>query len=74
MKNFAGQFEETNPSEITLDTFFRSLPEWSSMMALIIIAMVDENYKVPLTGDEIRSSQTVRDIFKIVAAKAVKAQ
>jgi len=70
LEMFASQFEETDPSTIQLDSNFRELEEWSSMMALIIIAMVDEEYGVTLTGDDIRSSTTAEDIYKIVSAKS----
>lgn len=72
VKDFADQFEETNPDEIKLDTAFRSLQEWSSMLALVIIAMADERYKVTLTGDDIRASKTVRDIFRVVERKSAE--
>lgn len=72
VKDFADQFEETNRDEIRLDTAFRSLQEWSSMMALVIIAMADERYNVTLTGDDIRASQTVGDIFRVVERKSAE--
>ena len=40
------------------------------MTALSIIAMVDENYAVRLTGDDIKKSFSILDIFNIVAEKA----
>ena len=44
--NFANQFEEIDPSVFTKDTVFKNLDEWSSLLALSIIAMVDEEYGV----------------------------
>jgi len=69
VENFAAQFEETEPSAFSIDTHFRSIDEWSSMIALSVIAMVDEAYGVKLTGDDIRSSQTLEDIYNIVKSK-----
>ena len=66
---FALQFEETDPSTITLDTKFREINEWSSMMVLMIIAMVDEEMGVTLTGDEIKNADTVHEIYEIVSSK-----
>ena len=51
--NFASQFDETDPSAFALDTRFRELEEWSLLVALSVIAMADESYKVKLTGDDI---------------------
>ena len=44
IQNFANQFDETDASEFQATTEFRQLDEWSSLMALSIIAMVDEEY------------------------------
>ncbi len=70
IKNFAEQFDETDASEIQATTNFHDLEEWSSLIALSIIAMVDEEYDVTLKGDDIRNSNTVEDLFNIVVSKA----
>lgn len=68
-KAFASQFDETSPEEFTPETKFKELEEWSSMLALVIIAFVDEQYNVKLTGEDIRSSTTVQDIYSKVTSK-----
>ena len=70
VENFANQFDETDPAEITAATRFRDLEEWSSLIALSIIAMADEEYDVTLKGDDIRNANTVEDLFNVVKAKA----
>lgn len=70
IENFANQFEETDPSEITAATVFHDLDEWSSLTALSIIAMVDEEYDVTLKGDDIRNAVTVEDLFNTIVSKA----
>jgi len=67
--NFANQFEETDSSVFTKDTIFKDLDEWSSLMALSIIAMVDEECGVALKGDDIRTANTLEDLFNIVKSK-----
>lgn len=69
VKNFADQFDETDPSEISVDTNFRELDEWSSLIALSVIAMVDEEYDVTLKGDDIKNANTVEDLFNTVKNK-----
>lgn len=68
--NFAEQFEDTDASEITAATEFKSLDEWSSLIALSVIAMVDEEYDVTLKGDDIRGAVTVEDLYNIVKSRA----
>ena len=67
--NFAGQFDETDRTAFSPETKFRDLDEWSSLIALSIIAMVDEEYEVTLKGDDIKNAQTVQDIFNTVQSK-----
>ncbi|WP_298074034.1 acyl carrier protein [uncultured Bacteroides sp.] len=69
IENFASQFEDTDASAFTPATRFRELDEWSSLTALSIIAMVDEEYDVTLKGDDIRNAETIEDLFKTVQSK-----
>jgi len=68
--NFANQFDDTDASEIKAETMFKELDEWSSLLALSVIAMVDEEYDVALKGDDIRSAQTVEDLYNLVKERA----
>lgn len=69
IEHFAEQFEETDAAEFKADTKFRDLDEWSSLMALNIIAMVDEEYDVTLKGADIENSATIEDLFNNVKSK-----
>ena len=69
VENFAAQFDETDASVFTAETRFRDLEEWSSLIGLSIIAMVDEEYDVTLKGDDIKTSNTIQDIFEKVQSK-----
>ncbi len=69
LRNFSELFEETDSSKFKPVTRFRDIEEWSSLTALSVIAMVDEKYRIKLTGEDIRKSQTVEDIFNLVNAK-----
>lgn len=70
IENFANQFDDTDASEIKAETVFKELDEWSSLIALSVIAMVDEEYDITIKGDDIRNSNTVEDLFNAVQAKA----
>lgn len=69
VENFADQFDETDANEVKAETVFKELEEWSSLMALSIIAMVDEEYEVKIKGDDIRNSHTVKDLYEIVKSR-----
>lgn len=66
---FADQFDETDPAEINANTLFHDLDEWSSLNALSIIAMIDEEYDVTVKGDDIQNAKTVEDLFNTVKSK-----
>ena len=69
VENFALQFDETDASVFTSETNFKDLDDWSSMQALSIIAMVDEEYGVKIKGDDIRNSKTIQHLFDIVKSR-----
>lgn len=67
--NFAEQFDETDASVFTPETKFRELEEWSSLIALSVMSMIDDEYDVQLSANEMRDSQTIQDLFNIVCSK-----
>ena len=66
---FAGEFDDTEAGEFKADTDFKSLDEWSSLTALSIIAMIDDQFDKTITGADIRAGKTIEDLYNIVMAK-----
>lgn len=66
IENFSDLFDETEPDSIEATTHFKDLEEWSSLAALSVIAMIDEEYDVEFRGDDIRNSITVEDLYNTV--------
>ena len=52
------------------DTDFKQLEEWSSLHALIVIALVDTEYGITLDGNDLRSINTVQDLFDLIVEKS----
>ncbi len=69
IQNFADQFEDTDASVFTAETKYRELDEWSSLIALSILAMIDEEYDIQLKGEEMRATNTIQELFDLVASK-----
>ena len=63
---FAEQFEETEPEKITYETRFRDIEEWSSLVHLSIIMMLDREYDVAIDEDDFNKLETVEDIFNYI--------
>lgn len=69
LQNFVSILDDTDAALITNETIFRDLEEWDSLTALSLIAMVDEEYSLKLTGDDIKTSTTLQDIFEKIKNK-----
>lgn len=69
VQNFELLFDEVEPGSIKAETNFRDIDEWSSLIALMVIAMVDEEYEKKLSGDDIKTSTTVKDLFDKINLK-----
>lgn len=69
IEQFADQFDDTDANLINGETEFKNLDEWSSLTALSVIALVDSVFGVRINGDDIRSANTVNDLFQIVCSK-----
>lgn len=66
---FADLFEDTDTSNFCGSTDFRDNNEWSSLIGLSVIAMVDEEYDVALKGDDVKKAKTIEDLFNTVKSK-----
>ncbi len=69
IENFSAQFEETDASVFNAETNYRELDEWSSLTALSILAMIDEEYDIQLSPAEMRTTNTIQELFDLVACK-----
>lgn len=65
IQNFADQFDD-EPEGLTLDTKFRDIDGWSSIIALSEMAMCAEEYDVILSANEMESANQISDIYNIV--------
>lgn len=69
IQHFAEQFDDTDISEFKPETVFHDLDEYSSLIALTIIGMVDDEYNVTIGAEEMSSAVTIEDLFNIVKSK-----
>ena len=59
--------DDTDKSLVMPDTVFKELEEWTSILALSLIAMVDEVYDVTLDTDDIRN--TLEELYCAIQQK-----
>jgi acyl carrier protein len=60
---------EADKSAISLDTAIADVPDWSSLVWLSIMSLLDERYGIQLSAREIRSFKSVRDAVECITAK-----
>ena len=58
-----------NLEVFTPDTAFKDLEEWSSLTALSVISMIDEEMEKRITGADIRNCSTIRELFELAESK-----
>ena len=66
VEKFANEFDETPVESFAADTKYKDLEEWGSLTALSIISMIDEEYDKSITGADIRSCETIEDLYNLV--------
>jgi acyl carrier protein len=66
---FKELFEDTDFSTVGGDTIFKDLDEWDSLLALSLITMVDEEYNIKITGDEIKQASSINDLYAVIDIK-----
>ena len=49
--------------------FFMSWMIISSLVALMIISMIDEEYNVTVTGDDMKKQVTIGDLYNLVSSR-----
>ena len=69
LANFAEQFDETDASEITASTEFHELEEWSSMIGLSVLNMIEKKMGKHITFDDMKAAVTVEDLYNTCIAK-----
>lgn len=62
----AAEFDDVEKGSLTAKTNFREIEEWSSMHALIIIALMDVEYDVTINGEDLVKMNTIQDLFNFV--------
>ena len=62
-------FDDVDNLELTPDTYYKELDEYSSLTTLSIIAFADEHFGVIITGKEVRETETLEDLYNLICSK-----
>jgi len=54
------------PLELSPSTAFREIDNWSSMLALMVIVKITDQYGVILDEQDMKKQQSIEDLYKLV--------
>ncbi|MCB9361270.1 MAG: acyl carrier protein [Flavobacteriales bacterium] len=69
VKNIESELDELEPGTLTADINYRDLESWSSMYALILIAYIDAEFDIIISGDDLRKCNTVKDLYNLIKSR-----
>ena len=55
---------EVEPDTITMETVFRDLEDFSSLVGFSLIVMMEDEYSVKVSVDEFMECNTIDDLYK----------
>ena len=65
INKFAEAIEVENPEELTLETEFRELEEWSSLSVMLLVAFYDEEFDKEIEEKNIFTAKTIGDLYNL---------
>ena len=69
IEKLAEQFDDVDAGVWTTETQFHELDDYTSLVALMIISMIDEEYNVTVTGDDMKKQVTIGDLYNLVSSR-----
>jgi acyl carrier protein len=63
------EFDDIEVNTLHPNINYRDIPDFSSMHALIIIALIDNHFDVLFSGQDLKSTQTINDLYQLVLSK-----
>lgn len=68
IEKFAEAIEVEEVENLTSETEFRDLDEWSSISVMLTIAFYDETFEKEISGSDIRKCTTIQDLYNLATA------
>ena len=69
IEKFAEQCDDVDVNTLSAETKFREIEGYTSLVALLIITMIDEEYNVTVTGDDMKKQVNIGDLFNLVTSR-----
>ncbi len=69
IEKFAEQLDEVEASDLSPETKFHDLEEWTPLEALCVISMASDEFGVQLTNPELKKAETIEDVYNLILTK-----
>lgn len=66
IKKIESEIDEFEDGSLCPNTDLRKTNAWTSMHALILIALIDIEYNVTINGEDLRKITCIEDLYNIV--------
>ena len=66
---FADAVEGLNVEDISGKTNFNEIKQWDSLTVMTVIAMIDSDYQVILSGVELETCENIERLYDLVKKK-----
>jgi len=63
---FVSGIFEVDSKELSGETSYKSIPQWTSLMHLRLVAEIEEEYGVEIPIDEVPEMKTLTDFFEYI--------
>lgn len=63
------EFDDVEQGSLHPAMSYRDIPHFGSIHALVIIAFVDNQFDVLLSGEDLRNTQTIQDLYDLILTK-----
>ena len=63
------EFDDVEEGVLRPDFNMRAIEGWGSMHVLVVIALIDSEYDVLLSGSDLTNTETILDLFQVVQEK-----
>ena len=59
-------FEDIDTSNFDLETEFKNNDEWDSMTALSLITVIDQEFGISISGENIKELNSIKDLVTFI--------
>lgn len=63
---FVSEIFEVDSKKLSGETAYKSIPQWTSLMHLRLVAEIEEKYGVEIPIDEVPEIKTLDDFFEYI--------